>query len=124
MISCLCRSQDYPRLAVIDNDTLALITIPQLRIINEKLVDLDEEREKIKILSEQISTYQEMNNSLSTQLDIEKSQSVVLKRVIENYEVSMELYEEKSKKDYRRSLFISGAGVTVGIAGILFFILK
>lgn len=124
IIGMVCKSEDYPRLAVVDSDTLVLITVPQLKIINEKLVDLDEEREKVRLLSEQISTYEEITKSLEDQIKLRDDQSIVLKKVIENYEISMDLYDKKSKRDYRRSLIISGVGISIGIAGILFFTLN
>ena len=122
LISLVCTAQDYPRLAVIESDTLALLTVPQLKVINEKLIDLDEERERVKALSDQIKIYESMNKSLNEQLRVRDEQSIIMKETIKNYETSLNLYDEELNKYRVRSLIISGIGISIGISGILFFI--
>lgn len=79
----------YPRKAVIDNDTVCIVSIEQIKIVNKVFVDRDECNELKDSLNSQIKTYgalvKEQNNIISAQderIEIQKNISAEKDNII------------------------------------------
>lgn len=124
LLSLSSFSQDiYPKKAILDNDTVAVLSIDQVKDINSRLVLLDEKFEECKELETSIGLYKESVSILEDQLSLSKKKSENLSIQISNLEKSIKINNDEYKKDKRRLILISGISVTVGIGGILTAIL-
>ena len=125
LIAVFSISQDvYPKLAVINNDTLALLKPIDVQTLNVVFIQLDTEKALNAILTEQISIQkQQLDNQ---QLIKQKSDSIFVKSLlIESEQLgqinSLSLIVKKQQKQIvilkkSRTLLIIGSGI-VGVIG-------
>lgn len=92
-------SQDYPKKAVISSDTVAIFTIDQVRLINEKLVDLKERNEEYYSITEQINLYRLANVSLNKQLNLVSKDNESLRKQVDNYRELYIIHDNKYRKE-------------------------
>lgn len=122
-LECLSQSK-YPSKAIIKGDTVAILSIPQVRKVNSKLVDLSRLYEENTELTRQIELYRMSNMSLNSQIEIYDKDSKNLMKQVDNYRELYILSDNKYMKERRKVFIISGVGITIGIAGVLIAIFK
>lgn len=117
-------SQDYPRKAIMDSDTVAIFTIGQVRLINEKLVDLKERNEEYYSITEQLNLYRLANVSLNEQLNLVSKDNESLMKQVDNYRELYIIHDNKYRKERKKLFLIGGVAVTVGVAALITLIAK
>lgn len=117
-------SQDYPRKAIMDSDTVAIFTIDQVRLINEKLVDLKERNEEYYSITEKLNLYRLANVSLNEQLNLVSKDNESLMKQVDNYRELYVIHDNKYRKERKKLFLIGGVAITVGVAALITLIAK
>jgi hypothetical protein len=115
-------SQTYPKKAIINNDTVAILSIDQVRYLNGKIVECKELNEKCTELDTLVNLYKNTNESLRYQLNLKVSEIDNLNSMNSNHEAiqkdltdRFDAYKKKSKTKIN--------ALTVGITFLLILII-
>ena len=120
MIAPFCISQNgYPKLTLIDNDTLVLFTPLQVNKMNKTYLQLDESKainlsllEEIKLLKKADSLCEEKNKSLT------KINETLLK-IGEEKQMQITLFTEENKKQKKRINLLKKSRTLFTIGGLV-----
>lgn len=120
----------YPKILLIENDTIIGITPSQLTKINLGITDLEELQSKNFLLYNRIGILESMN-SINKSIILTKDSVISgLNEQILNYKIGLkdqgyelEFYKEYSKNQKRKSnlLVVGGVTITIGLLSILLF---
>lgn len=117
-------SQDYPRKAIINSDTVAIFTINQVRVINERLVDLKEMNEEYYSVTEQLNLYRLANISLNKRINLMSDENKSLTKQVDNYRELYIIHDNMYRKERKKSFLIGGVAVTIGVAALITLIAR
>lgn len=112
------------RMAVIENDTVAILTIPQVKQINSALVDLKFKSEMVIELTKQVDIYKLSVNSLENQNSMLCATEQELNKKIASYESMYQISEDARKSTEKSLKRYKIFGFTVAIVGITALLLK
>lgn len=111
LVSCSSVSSQYPRKAIIDGDTVAILSIGQIRDINVRYVEYDKVSDINKELNKQLDLYRLSIESLNTQIYNDSLTRINMIREVDIYKSNYEDMKVKYDK-YRKNAYIIG-GVTI-----------
>lgn len=123
-LSMSAQNDSIPRMAIIESDTVALLTLPQVKKINLSLIDLQMKTELIDELTKRLATYQSSLKSLEDQNSILCQTEEELHRQINKYKVLYEVTDEAKVKAQRDGKRFKLFGYTIAIAGIVVLLFK
>ncbi len=104
LVSLLAISQGgYPRQAVIDNDTVAILSIDQIKTINKSFVALDECNELKDSLNSQITTYDMLVENYESVIT-SKDKEISLQKIISVEKDLIISTDEKMIKKMKRRI--------------------
>ena len=120
MIAQFCISQNgYPKLTLIDNDTLVLFTPSQVNKMNKTYLDLDKSkafnvslREELNLFKISDSLCEEKNNALN---NVNKT----LMKIGEEKQMQIGLFTEENKKQQKRINLLKKSRTLFTIGGLV-----
>ena len=120
MIAQFCISQNgYPKLTLIDNDTLVLFTPSQVNKMNKTYLDLDKSkafnvslREELNLFKISDSLCEEKNNALN---NVNKT----LIKIGEEKQMQIGLFTEENKKQQKRINLLKKSRTLFTIGGLV-----
>lgn len=112
------------RMAVIENDTVAILTMPQVKQVNSALVDLKFKSEMVNELTKQVDIYKLSVKSLEDQNSMLCAAEQELNKKIANYESMYQISEDARKSTEKSLKRYKIFGFTVAIVGITALLLK
>lgn len=96
LIPPLAYSQnEYPKLIIIEKDTLCAITIPQVRDLNAVFNSLDEQKETNDSLRSIVSNYQVISDTHERLIKLLSDEIAAQNQIDGNRDVLMEIQEKK-----------------------------
>lgn len=119
VMSIMTYSQTYPKLTVIGTDSLCVLTMPQVRTINEKLVELNETEVKLAELVRLNDNYKLAIRSLNRQLELESMRCSNLDVQVSNLNEQYDLSKAQYKEMKRKYITISGISIAIGLSCLL-----
>lgn len=130
-VSAISQS-DYPKLVVIEGDTIILIESYQLKKMNQTFIMLDKCNEINESLKREIDLHEENAGVLSEELSNERKKSGVLSEINTEKDGQIDILTSENKKQEKkikvlkktRTLFTIGGTVIGGTIVYLFTLLK
>lgn len=112
------------RMAVIENDTVAILTMPQVKQVNSALVDLKFKSEMVTELTKQVDLYKLSVKSLEDQNSMLCVTEQELNKKIASYESMYQISEDTRRSTENSLKKYKIFGFTVAIVGITALLLK
>ena len=117
---CSYSQATYPKQTVLDGDTLVLITLDQMRLVNYNFLSLEECKALGKSYVKQISNYKDKCDKQDLLISNLRSQINTSKDIQEECEESIKLLEDNTSKLERKRRLSKATRViytSVGIVG-------
>lgn len=109
----------YPRKAVIDNDTVCILSIEQTRTINKVFVDRDECNELKDSLNSQIKTYDALVKEQKNIISAQDERIVIQKNIINEKDNIIQSDEKLMKKQNRQIKWLKIQRTVFGAVAVL-----
>lgn len=121
---CAFSQVDYPRKAVIDKDTVCIISIEQARTINNVFIDRDECNELKDSLSSQVKTYSALVSEQDKLIASQGKEIEIKENIIAEKNVIIESDSKLLKKQNRQVKWLKLqrnilAGFAMIVAGVI-----
>lgn len=92
----------YPKKVVIDNDTVCIVSIPQIKIVNKVFIDRDELRELNDSLNSELSNYRDLAEGQKQIIITQDQQKEIKDKIILEKDVIIQSDEKLAKKQNRQ----------------------
>lgn len=109
----------YPYMSVIDKDTVVLVALDQVKLINSRMESLKLKTIECDELYRLVSLHSESNESLKRQLSLKDDVITNMDYQIDNLNRTLDLSIKENKKTKRKYLLIAGIGVSLGVGGLI-----
>lgn len=93
---------NYPKKAIIGNDTVCITTIEQIKTINKVFADRTECNELKDSLHSQIKTYDELVKGQKSLIESKEKEIDIQKKIVEEKDTIITAEEEENKKNKRK----------------------
>lgn len=119
--------EDYPKLQLIDGDTIVLFTHEHVKKMNKTFVELDECRELNKSLEGEVKLLEEFGEAAQDEIEALNATEQIHKQIITEKDVQVQILTEENKKQAKslkkvkktRTLFTIGGTILGGVLGYL-----
>lgn len=115
----LYSQEDYPKLTIIDNDTLVLFTPVQVDKMNLTFLQLDEQTELNQSYLGEIDLYKENVIILTEQNNVCKEKSIILTDISEEQKEQLEILTSENKKQGKKIKLLKKMRNLYGIGGVI-----
>lgn len=106
----------YPRQAVIDNDTVGILTIDQVRLLNKTFVDFDECKEMKDSLNSHIKNYDKLSKDQNNIIVSQDKEIATKQNIIKEQQTILAIDEKISKKQEQRITWLKVQRITLSVA--------
>ena len=110
---------DYPKLTLIDGDTLILFTPIQVTKLNKTFLDLDECVSISGTYKQEIGLYKDNNSVLQEQIRLGNKKAELLRSVIDEKDSQVQMLDDELKASTRKVKLLKVAGGIIGTGGII-----
>ena len=125
--ACSISQQDYPRLHLIDGDTIVLFAHEDIKKMNKTFIQLDECQELKLSLEQQIKLLEDFGNAAKGEIDALKTTESLRKKIISEKDIQLGILTDENKKQAKslkkvkktRTLFTIGGTILGGALGFL-----
>lgn len=108
----------YPRKAVIDNDTVCIMNIEQVKTVNKVFIDRDECRELNDSLNSAVKVYDVLAGEQRKIITAQEERIVINQEIIAQKDVIIASDEKLMKQTYRKIFWLKVQKYVYGAAGI------
>lgn len=123
-MSSITLAQSFPKVAVIESDTVAILTIPQIKKINLMYVDLQLKNEMVSEMNKQTLLYKSSIQSLESQNMLLLQTKTELNKEVDSYRSMYEVTDKARIKAERSEKKFKILGFTIAVAGIAVLLFK
>lgn len=109
----------YPRQAVIDSDTVGILSIEQVRTLNKTFVDLDECREMKDSLHSQIKTYDKLTMEQGHVITSQDKEIKLKQNIITEQQKILAIDEKMSNKMQQQIVWLKAQRIALSVGIIV-----
>lgn len=117
LISLSAISQSvYPKKAVLDKDTVGIVSIDQVRKVNKSFVDLDECQEMKDSLTAQIRVYDKLHSEMNNTITSQDKEILIKQSIITQQQTILQDDDKIAKKMNRRIVLLKVERIALAVA--------